>query len=139
MKKLALAGVALIALSLPAVAMDQQDNSTKDGNGTMGQATEGANPMTDGQSKTLSPEKLDKSVVMQVQKALDGKGFDPGRSDGVWGPETVAAIKKFQQKNDLKPDGKLDRQTVAALGLSKEEPTTTGSGASSDRADEAAH
>jgi peptidoglycan hydrolase-like protein with peptidoglycan-binding domain len=139
MKKLAIAGVALVALSLPAVAMDRQDNGAKDGNGTMGQATEGANPTSDGQSKTLSPEKLDKSVVMQVQKALDSKGFGPGRVDGVWGPETVAAIKEFQQKNDLKPDGKLDRQTVAALGLSKEEPTTTGAGALDDRADEAAH
>ena len=139
MKKLAIAGVALVALSLPAVAMDQQDTGAKDGNGTMGQATEGANPTTDGPSKTLLPETLDKSVVMQVQKALNDKGFDPGRIDGVWRPETVAAIKEFQQKNDLKPDGKLDRQTVAALGLSKEEPTTTGSDASSDRAEEVAH
>jgi peptidoglycan hydrolase-like protein with peptidoglycan-binding domain len=147
---MALAGVAIIALSMPALAMDQQSgtnngsdaaqnsaaqknpaqNSGQDLNSGGSGAAMQPNSSPSEQSAALSPDKLNKDVIRNVQQALNKKGFDAGRVDGIWGHETVAAIKNFQERNDLKADGKLDHQTMAALGLSSgQEPTTTGSGA----------
>src|SRR5262249_30082610 len=45
-----------------------------------------------------------KGNVLGLQKALQKLGFDPGKIDGVMGPHTQAAIKKFQQANGLAAD-----------------------------------
>jgi hypothetical protein len=50
-----------------------------------------------------------------VQKALQTLGYDPGKIDGVMGPKTQAAIKKFQQANNLAVDGIAGPNTQAAL------------------------
>jgi hypothetical protein len=49
------------------------------------------------------------------QKALQKLGFDPGKIDGIMGPHTKAAIKKFQQANALAADGIVGPKTQAAL------------------------
>jgi peptidoglycan hydrolase-like protein with peptidoglycan-binding domain len=38
-------------------------------------------------------------------------------ADGVYGPRTRAAVKRFQRANGLTPDGVAGPQTLAALGL----------------------
>ncbi|HEX4770288.1 MAG TPA: peptidoglycan-binding domain-containing protein [Bryobacteraceae bacterium] len=55
--------------------------------------------------------------VRAEQQALKDKGFDPGPIDGLDGPQTRAALRQFQDKQNLKEDGKLGPQTRDALGL----------------------
>ena len=58
-------------------------------------------------------------TVRQAQKVLNDRGFRTGGVDGRMGPQTEAALVNFQRAEKLQPTGKLDRQTIAALGLNK--------------------
>lgn len=55
--------------------------------------------------------------VADVQKALLALGYQLPKHgvDGVRGPETVAAVKEFQQANNLTVDGDPGPETIAAL------------------------
>lgn len=53
--------------------------------------------------------------VREIQKALKEKGFDPGKIDGIWGRNTIAAVKHFQQQQGLTADGIIGPKTTAAL------------------------
>jgi hypothetical protein len=62
-----------------------------------------------------SPELQD--AVAELQDALNLKGFSV-EVDGLFGGETLNAVKKFQQEHDLKVDGTVGPLTwVALLGL----------------------
>jgi peptidoglycan hydrolase-like protein with peptidoglycan-binding domain len=54
-------------------------------------------------------------LIRMVQLTLKDSGFDPGPIDGILGPKTRDAIKKFQIKNDLEPTGEIDEQTINQL------------------------
>jgi peptidoglycan hydrolase-like protein with peptidoglycan-binding domain len=60
---------------------------------------------------------VDSQVVRQAQKTLNDRGFRTGGIDGRMGPQTQAALVNFQRAEKLSPTGKLDRQTLAALGI----------------------
>jgi len=53
--------------------------------------------------------------VSFIQATLAKAGFDPGPVDGKFGPKTMAAVKQFQQKHNLKEDGKIGYQTLSQL------------------------
>lgn len=53
--------------------------------------------------------------ILNVQKALLARGFNPGPLDGKMGPQTRSAIIAFQTKAGLKPDGIVGPATSAAL------------------------
>lgn len=53
--------------------------------------------------------------IIEVQQALAQAGFKPGPLDGVWGRQTVLALRAFQAKNQLDPDGVLGPLTLAKL------------------------
>lgn len=55
--------------------------------------------------------------VKEVQRRLKQWGYLNGAVDGVYGPATVEAVKKFQRKNGLTPDGIVGKATYAALGM----------------------
>jgi peptidoglycan hydrolase-like protein with peptidoglycan-binding domain len=60
---------------------------------------------------------------MQIQQALADKGFFTGSVNGVWGPDSVAALKQFQESQHLAVDGKIGSLSLIALGLGpKREP-----------------
>ncbi len=59
---------------------------------------------------------LDGSGVRAVQAALRNKGFDPGSVDGVAGPMTKEAVRRFQSRYGMKPTGVIDNQSLFALG-----------------------
>ena len=54
--------------------------------------------------------------VIELQRALSARGFDPGPIDGVMGPQTRRALMSYQRQHNLAASGSLDRDTVAALG-----------------------
>lgn len=57
-------------------------------------------------------------TVSQIQTRLKNWGYYDGTVDGVYGSRTEAAVRFFQQKNGLSPDGQAGDQTLAALGIS---------------------
>ena len=50
-----------------------------------------------------------------VQKALSKLGFDPGKIDGIDGPNTQKAVRAFQAHATIGIDGKVGKQTRKAL------------------------
>lgn len=53
--------------------------------------------------------------VIEVQKYLRVKGFNPGSIDGVFGPRTEEAVKSFQEASNLTPTGIIDLETYNRL------------------------
>lgn len=64
-----------------------------------------------------TPVKLNPTVVENAQRALAEKGYEPGPADGSVGPQTRAAITKFQADQNLAQTGRLDQKTLAALNV----------------------
>lgn len=50
-----------------------------------------------------------------LQQDLADAGYDPGAVDGVYGPQTVAAVEALQKASGLPETGTVDRATEAAL------------------------
>ena len=67
--------------------------------------------------------------VKSIQDKLKRWGYYNGSVDGIYGTQTVSAVKKFQQKNGLKVDGIAGQKTLAAMGISS---SSSGSGGSSN-------
>jgi peptidoglycan hydrolase-like protein with peptidoglycan-binding domain len=44
-------------------------------------------------------------------------GYQAGSVGGISGPNTLAALKKFQQAKGLEPTGRLNSETANALGI----------------------
>jgi len=63
-------------------------------------------------SQPLAP-----AAVTAVQEKLRQAGVYPGRADGVWGPDSQAALERFQLSRGLQPSGQLNQATAATLGL----------------------
>ncbi len=53
--------------------------------------------------------------VKTMQKSLEKLGFELGAQDGIFGPKTEAAVKKFQAKHNLEADGIIGPKTRAAM------------------------
>jgi peptidoglycan hydrolase-like protein with peptidoglycan-binding domain len=60
---------------------------------------------------------LSQAGVMAVQQRLKQSGAYGGPTDGVWGPESAAALEQFQRAHGLQVAGQLNQATVATLGL----------------------
>ena len=54
--------------------------------------------------------------VKQLQRALAQLGYKPGTVDGIFGPNTEAAVMRFQTSAKLAADGVVGPLTLAALG-----------------------
>lgn len=63
-----------------------------------------------------SKKNASSTLVMNIQKALKVKGFNPGNIDGVMGSRTVAALHAFQKANGI-AIGDLNRATMLKLDL----------------------
>jgi N-acetylmuramoyl-L-alanine amidase len=53
--------------------------------------------------------------VRQLQRRLDNLGIYPGPVDGIYGPRTAAAVRRFQRSRGLVVDGVAGPRTISAL------------------------
>lgn len=83
----------------------------------------------------ISPYLSEKSVytattVSQnktIQQRLKNWGYYTGAVDGILGPKSIAAIKKFQKANGLVADGIVGPKTAAKIGISLSSTTSSSS------------
>jgi peptidoglycan hydrolase-like protein with peptidoglycan-binding domain len=110
--KRAIAAIATASLTaiaaLPAAAQPAQSNPTG--------AVQQPSAQSPGELDMDAVPNLTPDGVRQVQQALQKKGFDPGPLDGVRGPQTKEAVRKFQDFYGIKASGEIDNQTLYALG-----------------------
>ena len=72
------------------------------------------------------------STVSTIQKKLKNWGYYNGAVDGIYGSATVSAVKYFQRKNGLTPDGVCGSATLKALGINE---SSSSGGSSSQSGD----
>jgi peptidoglycan hydrolase-like protein with peptidoglycan-binding domain len=63
-------------------------------------------------------------LIRSVQESLKEQGFYYGEVSGVGGPETTAAVKRYQIRNGLEVTGTLTKETLDALGAGGSESAT---------------
>jgi len=61
---------------------------------------------------------------LEIQKALHDRGYLAGPVDGKWSADSVEALKRFQQDQNLEGDGKLGALSLVALGLGPKRTAT---------------
>lgn len=66
--------------------------------------------------------------VKQIQTKLKNWGYYKGNIDGIYGSQTLKAVKDFQRKNGLAVDGIVGEKTLAALGITSSGNNTNSSG-----------
>lgn len=96
---LAAAVVGLFA-SAPAVAQGYWQNGSAYGSSAAGQQ-----------------RYLSRADIMEIQQALNDKGYSPGVVDGFWGRRTQNALRQFQRENGMESAGRLDMNTLNELGV----------------------
>lgn len=70
--------------------------------------------------------------VRQIQTKLKRWGYYDGNVDGIYGSQTLAAVKYFQRKNGLSVDGIAGPKTLEAMGIFNSSNSSSGSSASSN-------
>ena len=58
---------------------------------------------------------LDRAGARQLQARLTELGFEPGPIDGIVGPRTIAAVKRFQREHHLAPTGTISPRLLNRL------------------------
>lgn len=71
------------------------------------------------------------SEVTQIQTKLKRWGYYNGNIDGIYGSQTVEAVKYFQRKNGLTVDGIAGPQTLKAMGIYTSSTSSTSSSSNS--------
>lgn len=70
--------------------------------------------------------------VKQIQTKLKRWGYYNGSIDGIYGSQTLSAVKWFQSKNGLKVDGIAGQNTLSAMGIYSSSSGNTTTNSSSD-------
>jgi len=70
--------------------------------------------------------------VRTIQEKLKRWGYYSGSVDGIYGSQTVSAVKKFQKKNGLTVDGIAGTQTLKAMGITSSSLSSSSSNNSSN-------
>ena len=82
-----------------------------------GQPRAEINSVFGGTPYEIAPSDLQRHVIVGAQTLLARYGFYRSGVDGEFGPGTEAAVREFQVRTGLVPDGRLNMGTLAALGL----------------------
>ncbi len=73
--------------------------------------------------------------VTKLQQRLIAAGYEPGEPDGVFGPKTEAAVRAFQEENDLDVDGICGPMTAEKLSAVINALTAQGAPVAADEDD----
>lgn len=99
-------------------------NGSASGQGMSGTSSQSHSGSGSSQSGTMNSdnsgqnEQLSQGTLESVQQQLQQQGFyKNGQVDGKWGPHTQQAVQSFQHAKGLPATGKLDEQTLNALGV----------------------
>ena len=65
--------------------------------------------------------------VRTIQEKLKRWGYYSGSVDGIYGSQTVSAVKSFQKKNGLTVDGIAGTQTLKAMGITSSSSSSSSS------------
>lgn len=66
-------------------------------------------------AEVASTEPATAEELAEIQGLLAERGYDPGPADGIMGPRTGAAIRRYQQEANLEPTGQATRGLLARL------------------------
>jgi len=55
--------------------------------------------------------------IRKAQQHLRSRGYQPGSADGLMGPQTISALRRYQSNNGLTVTGKVDSDTLDSLGI----------------------
>jgi hypothetical protein len=151
MKKLLLASVATLALSVPAMAQSDHTNAQRNDQTQQmqqprsqtqgqqqGQMNNNEQQSQNGQQQAqmIEPSKLSSEEIRQIQIGLNKAGFDAKAVDGHWGEATADALRSYQKENKLPGNGELNQQTLSSLGVNingQGEQQTVGSSTGRDQ------
>lgn len=103
-----LLAVGLVALLGSAAACSSDDKDAADDSTT---TTAAASDDTSKDAESAATVRFDKAI----QQELADVGCHPGAVDGVFGPNTDAALLEFQKADGIEADGELGPETEAAL------------------------
>src|SRR4051794_36676896 len=68
-----------------------------------------------------APHRVNRRIISEAQYQLISRGYYRGRIDGTYGSRTAFAVRAFQSGAGLPVTGRLDTQTLDALGSSNPE------------------
>lgn len=71
----------------------------------------------DGTPYEIAPADLQRHVIVGAQTLLARSGYYRSGIDGEFGPGTAAGLRAFQRRSGIAPDGRLNMETLSALGL----------------------
>jgi len=71
----------------------------------------------DGTPYEVASPDLQRRVIVGAQSMLARQGYYRGEIDGVFGPEMEFALRAYQTRFGIYLSGRLDRETMATLGL----------------------
>lgn len=58
---------------------------------------------------------INRPKIIDIQRRLAALGYRPGPVDGVWGRQTIAAVRALQAASGLDPDGIVGPRTLSVL------------------------
>jgi peptidoglycan hydrolase-like protein with peptidoglycan-binding domain len=71
--------------------------------------------MEESRQPGVAAHDLDSCQISRIQNILKDKGFDAGPADGILGPKTSQALRRFQGSEGLAVTGKPDTETLRTL------------------------
>jgi len=113
--------VALLLSAGPPAARAAQSQSAPAQTSAPPKAASTGQPRAKKKKKSARPARRqlapDPARIREIQQALAREGFYQGEPTGKWDPQTVSAMKGFQQAKGLAPTGKIEALSLQKLGL----------------------
>jgi peptidoglycan hydrolase-like protein with peptidoglycan-binding domain len=69
------------------------------------------------ESQLVYVQPVPQQSVQAIQQRLRQDGVYSGSVDGVWGPDSRAALERYQQNHQLQVTGQVNQATIATMGL----------------------